>query len=171
MVKQRCAIAICGIFAIGGCRTGPPARANSVMPPQGSVKIFPKKVSEGPKKVQWMWTILGDRNWSNSSISPRVVTISGSFPLNSLTRTGGTHVWELWITATTTDASQAATVNLETKIRGSNGAGVTTTASIDRAKLSDAIRPMLKQTNTFRIPADVEIAEVGGKTVKLVIKD
>ena len=170
-MRKGMAVAICLGPVLSGCRPAAPVRAGSIMPPSGSVRIIPKKVSEGPKKVQWMWTVLGDRNWSATSVVDDSATLSGSFPLNSLTRTGGTNVWELWITATTAEANVASTVNIEIKLRGSNGAGVTNTKSIDKWKLKDALLPLVVNTETVRLPAEIRVAEVGGKTQKLVIKD
>jgi hypothetical protein len=174
LVKHLPLAAVVMMILQAGCRPGPPARANPTMPPKGSVRIIPKKVAETGNKVQWVWTVLGDRNWTAVTMEKGAATLSKSYPLNDLNRAGGTHVWELWVTASSSSANDRNTpISVEIRLRGSNAAGITASETVDGAsmKLPGAFRPTLTSNQTLRLPLETELANVAGRTIRLAIKE
>jgi len=144
------------------------------VPGKGSVRILSRSLKNDPSLVQWLWTVVGDRNWTTASHDGDTFRLSKSYPLNSVSRSGGTHVWEFTLTARA-DArtSETDSARLEIKLRGSNSTVVQTDALIDTrgSKLNEFVRAEKTNDDVTRIPAQLHVASIGDRKIILEIEN
>src|SRR2546423_3400421 len=80
-----------------GC-TAQPQGGRIGVPGRNSVRILARHLKGDANTEQWLWTVVGDRNWTTAVHNGDTFRLSRSYPLNSTTETGGTHVWEFPLT-------------------------------------------------------------------------
>src|SRR5579872_2211399 len=80
-----------------GCHGLRSASGRAGLPPEGQVRVLARRLQDDAGGVQWQWTVLGDRNWTQCRHSGTTFVLSGSYPLNSVRGSGGTHIWVMTI--------------------------------------------------------------------------
>jgi hypothetical protein len=164
-------LALLPMLALAGC-TARTQGSRIGVPGKGTVRLLSKCVKSDPGVVQWLWTIVGDRNWTTVSRNGDTFRLSNSYPLNSLNRSGGTHVWEFTLTARSkTPASNTVAAKLEMKLRGSNSTAVQMEGPIDPrgSKLNDYVKAEKTGDDVVHVPAEIGIAAIGDRKVILAI--
>lgn len=156
----------------GGPNRTPPPNSQTV-PPANHVRIIPEMVRSDAREVNWSWTVIGDRNWKLASGGGTSFTLSDSFPFNDASR-GGTHVWELWISAKSVGtAPKGVIVEYEAQLRGSNGASVKTgVRRVETHSPTLAAAVLIEQglKSTPSLPTTVKLASVGTEYITLEVK-
>ena len=150
-----------------GCRANSSAAGLAGLPPAGSVRILARKLRENGRTYQWQWTIIGDRNWRSASGDGWRFRLNNSYPLNSTTGSGGTHIWEF----TATVEEQATGLRREFSLRGSNAGQFKSSGVVGAqgATLGQVVRTLQVSDVTLAVPAHLSLVRVGGQTVELAI--
>ncbi len=160
-------------LALAGCAARTQGSRIGV-PGKGSVRVLSRTIKNDPTTVKWLWTIVGDRNWTTASRDGDTFRLSKSYPLNSLSRSGGTHVWEFTVTArSSVPASNIESARLEMKLRGSNSTVVQMEGLIDTrgSKLNDYVKAEKTGDDVVHVPAEIRMAAIGDRKVILEIED
>lgn len=148
---------------VGGCgvKTVPTGMAG--LPNAGKVRISGVKISENANEVSWEWSIIGDRNWSQLSVRNNVIQFSKSYPLNSVSRKDGTHLWIVSVTARETGTGSRRSGKLELNIRGSNATQFSAVIPIGltESTLVGSIKTVMIGDNKFGIDGDKRLLAIG----------
>lgn len=142
------------------------------IPPSGQVRIVPKRIVEDANTLDWEWTIIGDRNWRRVTQKNDHWTLDSSYPLNSTTETGGTHIYVFSLVIKKTRGTNTTAITTSVLLRGSNAGSLYTTdkqgpAAGDR-DLNTSV--LLKEGTTRDLPATVTLAKVGNRSIDLTIR-
>src|SRR5207253_7481671 len=107
-------------------------------------------------------------NWMTSRISDSRFTLTGSYPLNSRPRSGGTHIWVMDISAEV----KGTEVRWRAELRGSNAAGVNQSSAmpLPNGGMRGALAPLAQGDVTLPLPANLDLARLGGKTFSIGIE-
>jgi hypothetical protein len=135
------------------------------------VRILATKIRDDPKHFAWVWTVMGERNWTTAKSSGYELALSGSYPVNSRDRVGGTNIWEASINVDA-PARGGASYTMAAQLRGSNAAMMRSTVSIDagaNGELADAPRAVQTSETVLSLPAKLTLASVGRKNITLQI--
>jgi hypothetical protein len=166
------------VFLEGCFRQGAPDGASTgslSIPPAGSVRILARKIREDADAVHWTWTLIGDRNWIACEGRGYAFSLRRSYPLNSTTQTGGTHIWEFDLSVQAGQrinrAASFRSVREALRLRGSHSASVESsmTANIANVPVSSWARAVQTGETTRRLPTDITLATVGRQRVELSI--
>jgi hypothetical protein len=142
------------------------------IPPEGHVRILAKKLREDGRSYVWQWTIIGDRNWTSAGGDGTRFHLSNSYPLNSTTGRGGTHIWEFTATIEPASADRASSLRRELTLRGSHAGRFRSVGSLGAggATLGETTRTLQTSDATLSIPASVKLLRAGTETVELRIE-
>ena len=160
------------LIALAGCRGGDAVAGHAGLPASGQVRIVPTRIQEDARKFSWLWTIVGDRNWINGQSNGSELRLSGSYPLNSKDRGGGTHIWEARIEVEPGKSPSSFLLNV--KLRGSNAAMGGSTADVELGPgvtLTGEVRAIQPNETTLALPATLKLATVGRRTITLRIDE
>jgi hypothetical protein len=135
--------------------------------------VLPVRVSEDRERFEWTWTVVGERNWTEASVSRAGVTLRGSYPLNSRERARGTHVWEVSLTVEKRkDSGVPAEAVWKVQARGSDAAAsaASGTLSLGPGTVDAAVQSLRSHPLTTGLPARIDLAALGQERVRLVIE-
>jgi hypothetical protein len=159
--------------ALCGC-SGESGHAGRIsVPAGGSVRILARHLKSDSRSVQWVWTVVGDRNWRTATQNGDTYRLSNSYPLNSTSQSGGTHVWEMSMTVQSGAAPLTGSAKLIITLRGSNmtiaegGGGV----DLRGQPLTDAVRVQVDRDQVVRPGSEVQLASIAGRSIVLKIDD
>ncbi len=159
--------------AIVGCSGGRGQSGRIGIPGKGSVRLLARRIKSDDHTVQWVWTVVGDRNWTKATHSGDSYRLSGSYPLNSLNQTGGTHVWEFSMAVKSGAAPESASANLAISLRGSNATLDNGTGSVDLhgQKLQEAVHVEADKDQVVSVGSEVSLASIAGRSIHLKLDD
>jgi hypothetical protein len=166
-------IAALGLLAGAGCGPRQSAAGLAGIPPEGHVRILAKKLRDDGRSYQFQWTIVGDRNWRVADGDGWRFRLSNTYPLNSTSNRGGTHIWEFTATVAPPPGGQATSgLQRDFRLRGSNAGQFRSTGSVGPAgvSLGQVVRTLQTRDALLSIPATVHLVRVGGETVELRIE-
>jgi hypothetical protein len=172
---------VCGVLGVvtaglvlAGCTRGSSTAGRAGLPVSGQVRVITTKLREDATHFSWLWTIIGERNWSQATTSPNELRLASSYPLNSRSKVGGTHIWEARITM---EPASVAGGNhsylMQVQLRGSNATMSMSSTPIDLgmgSSLTGAARVIQSQETTVSLPATITLASVGRKDITLKIE-
>jgi hypothetical protein len=157
-----------------GCRTMPNATSNGALsiPSEGKVRVISRKIVQGPDKLHWKWSLIGERNWTTAEATETSIGLSKTYPLNDTAHTGGCNIWECDLTAERiTDSKTGQTVIRWTNVlHGSDGTTRTGTGTLSADQTGDAdkiVRIQIDQDTLLKLPAETTLARVGDKDITL----
>lgn len=168
------ALLITGVLVLAGCSADRSGAGKAGLPSAGNVRIVATPIKEDTKHLSWLWTIIGERNWTRALASPSGLKLGGTYPMNSKDRVGGTHIWEARISIEPAGQTAArSTYLMHCQLRGSNAAMSDSTITFDvdaSSTLTSVARAVLRTETTVALPATVTLASVGRKNITLEIE-
>lgn len=169
---RRFALVAAVVTLLAGCRSDGPTAGRAGLPPSGKVRIVPTRIQEDAKHFSWLWTVVGERNWTTVSTVPSDMRLGASYPMNSKDKIGGTNIWEARVIIDTVKTGPAPTYVLHLQLRGSNAAMSESRTPIDVGTDGSltAIARAVQSTETIQsLPATLTLANVGRRNVTLRI--
>jgi hypothetical protein len=149
---------------------GRPSGPALSIPPRGNARILARKLSESAQRIEWQWTLVGERNWPGADATDIGFKLSGAYPLNSRSTLGGTHIWVAGLTASHPSGSPPGKLRVDSSLHGSNGVTVTRSWDADSNKpLPDALEIIQHEDGMAGIPSDLRLATVAGRPFVLSI--
>lgn len=158
------ALALCvtGSLCLTGCpKSSPQGEERLSKPANGVVRLIPAKVKESAEIVHWQWSLLGERNWITPSVTDTTAALAEVYPLNDKRRTGGCYTWLCDVIFT---RQSGESWGWELRLHGSNGK--TATAKGVGTGTPQILVPKDQDT---ALPATVELAKLGEKTLSLTV--
>ncbi len=139
--------------------------------PSGHVRILARKIVESASLVEWQWTIIGDRNWSGAQSGPDGFRLTNSYPFNSRTATGGTHVWVLDAALRYNKGAAHPQIRIERSLRGSNSAGTANFAVLpfNAPSLASALHILHAKDELLSLPVSIHLADAAGQALNLKV--
>ena len=147
-----------------------PAAGKAGLPPAGKVRIVATKLQDDSKHFAWLWTIIGERNWTTASVGPSEMKLNASYPLNSKDKVGGTNIWEARVLI---EPAKTGGYQLHLQLRGSNAAVSESTAQIDVSPdgtLTNVARAVQSTETIQSLPEFLTLATVGRRNITLKIE-
>jgi hypothetical protein len=155
---------------LAGCRPTVENGGNLQIPPSGKVRIIVGKGKQTPDKVQWHWSVLGDRNWREPTADGTDLSLTGTYPLNSVSERGGCNTYMLDLVVTRPKNTTSGPVTWTATLHGSNGQTATATGTTSPQGTSDkSVRVQLDRDTVFGVPATVTLATIDDKPIRLLI--
>jgi hypothetical protein len=162
------------VLVLVGCSADRSGAGKAGLPAAGNVRIVATPIKEDTKHFSWLWTIIGERNWTRASASSTGLKLSGTYPMNSKDRVGGTHIWEARITIEPAGRTTArATYLMHCQLRGSNAAMADSTITLEvdaNSTLTSVARAIQRTETTAGLPATISLASVGRRNINLEIE-
>jgi hypothetical protein len=138
------------------------------IPPPGRARILARKIADTPTRVEWQWTIVGDRNWTVVTARTDGYELGGAYAFNSQTTLGGTHIWIVDLSVSKPGGDTAAQLRVDSSIHGSNG--TTQTQAWNAGSGPPTVTAIQADDALVSIPADLNLAAVSGRNLTLRIK-
>jgi hypothetical protein len=139
------------------------------IPPAGYARILARKVADKLERVEWQWTLVGDRNWTEARSNDDGFVLGGPYPFNSRSTLGGTHVWTVslavWRRTRATDQIQ-----IDSSLHGSNAVTVSQTRTLAATTISSMVSVTQSGDSLVRVGSKVKLADIGGKTLSLELQ-
>lgn len=146
-----------------------PGGATLSIPTAGHARILARKVDEKPDRVEWQWTVVGDRNWTTARESDDGFILGGAYPFNSRSTLGGTHIWTLDLTVSSRSA-RPGYVEIQTSLEGTTGMRVSQTRTAAASRVASAASISLVGDTLVSVPSRVRLAEVAGRVFTIQIQ-
>ena len=166
-------LALCAaLIVLAGCSRGGSAAGKAGLPASGQVKVVATKIREDADHFSWLWTIVGERNWTQPTASSGEMRLSGSHPLNSREKSGGTHIWEARVTVEPSKAGSRSSYVMQVHLRGTNANVASSGMSIELgsgATVASVARAIQADSTTVSLPATLTLATVARREIKLKI--
>ncbi|MBC8102509.1 MAG: hypothetical protein H7Z41_07955 [Cytophagales bacterium] len=143
-----------------GCGKAPRKQGALAIPTSGNVRVVSRKVAQTPSRLQWKWSVIGERNWRSAQVKDATASLTKTYPLNDATQSGGCNIWECDLTA---ERGQWTLT-----LHGSDGTTATGTGALPANAGADprkAVQIREEADRLTSLPADLTLATVDGKTV------
>jgi hypothetical protein len=161
------------LLALTGCRSAPPESGGKMgFPSAGNICLLVKKVKESADTVHWKWSFVGERNWTRFENSAQNATVSGSYPLNSVERVGGTNVFEFDLIVERVEGSETG-LRVQTVLHATTAAGVLSSEMLElqKAPLNALVTIHQTKEEALALPAEMHLATVGSRRIVLKITE
>lgn len=145
-----------------------PSGTTLSIPPPGHARILARKIADTPDRVEWQWTLVGDRNWTEATSRPDGFELGGAYPFNSRSTLGGTHIWIVDLAVARPRGDRVGPLRVDSSIHGSNG--TTVTQVWDSSSGSPTLSVIQTEDALVGVPADVILASVGGRGLTLKMR-
>jgi hypothetical protein len=159
------------LMGAAGCRRGGPdgEQGSLSIPPPDNVRIVSRKIVErAPERLHWKWSVIGERNWTRPQASGGQISLDTTYPLNDPLHAGGCNIWECDLTAEQANGA----IHWGAILHGSNGMTVKDEGSVPSTGggPESIVRIEIDQDTVERLPADLELAAIGDRTLRLRIE-
>lgn len=148
---------LAGAFGCVSRPTAPQGRYG--LPADGRVRLVATRLKESDNELHWKWSLLGSRNWERAEVAGTEAKLLGGYPLNATDRNGGSHVWEMDLTARRTKSEWSWTLT----VHGSNG------ETARHSGTAQSIRIQGTSDTETGLPADLSLAQIDRSPVRWVI--
>lgn len=118
------------------------------------------RLEDTETRKHWKWTVLGDRNWTEASVTGATAALTGTYGMSAAGKSGGCPTWECDFSAA---QGAGGAWRWKVVVHGSNGKTATgsgTTRSVRIVGVSD--------TETG-LPASLRLAELAESPVVLTL--
>lgn len=146
-------------------------------PPDGMILVHPQKLSEDSTTSHWRWTIIGDRKWAvmftQAGQKEDAITLkTDNNMLHHFAGTGGSSVftYEVKLEKETSYVPGVKSYREDISLHGNGGHPAfnrSNTVSSPIMQMKSLVTILVARDTIVRLPANISLAMVAGKTLKL----